>query len=376
MYKLILNTNKAILKKIARWYANRIVGKRIPLITLMHLTNQCNFRCDFCRIWKDKDKSSIALPDFKRVINSIAPYCLDLIVAGGEPFTVPDFPEYIKYAREKVHCLTVVTNGSLLNEKMAKRIAQYPPNVLTVSIDKIGQEHDRQRHHKDAYKKAVEALLLAHRYFPKTSRCISAIISPDSTQDCRELLKLAKKLNVDIFFQALNEPIDTTGKKWHTEKWIFPKQKILELIDFIFEAVKAKNLTNSADYLFSLPFYFLNDLNRGVRIEKKCSIPTFMVEVNHKTELFPCAFGSAWKNGISVRKKNIVEVMNSKLFSERAEKLRSKCRFCRNHIWACHFEPRIAFPYTNTVKYFFFDKLVLKFKLSKLKRQLSAGSKL
>lgn len=78
------------------------------------ITNQCNYDCPYCFIYKSlkKEKPNLNLENALLFFNSIEPSYIT--ISGGEPFIIKDFIEFIKNLK-KDHKITIFTNLSTAN---------------------------------------------------------------------------------------------------------------------------------------------------------------------------------------------------------------------------------------------------------------------
>jgi radical SAM protein with 4Fe4S-binding SPASM domain len=111
-------------------------GKRIPLSCLFELTPTCNLRCHFCYV---------ALDPYAGPYLSTAQVCgildtleragvLWLTLTGGEIFSRRDFPQIYRYAKSKGFLVTLFTNATMMNERLAELFRELPPLTVEVSI--------------------------------------------------------------------------------------------------------------------------------------------------------------------------------------------------------------------------------------------------
>ncbi len=137
----------------------------IPLKTLiLHLTDACNLRCDYCyhTEWSDK-------PVEKKVMDTAAAHhAVDFLIEqsgdlgeivlvffGGEPLlNFKLIPAVVDYARQKASAkgkkvnFAVTTNGTLLRDEIVEYL-QHNNIGVTVSLDGFDDIHDRYRRFPD-----------------------------------------------------------------------------------------------------------------------------------------------------------------------------------------------------------------------------------
>lgn len=116
------------------------MNKDCPKTLQIEVTNECNFNCQMCirRVWNAKPEN-LNLDLYKKIVEAIS-QCLDkLILYGlGEPLLNPNFLNMLKIARRKLpkDCeISLSTNGSLLDQKLAERILRIGIDDISFSID-------------------------------------------------------------------------------------------------------------------------------------------------------------------------------------------------------------------------------------------------
>ena len=107
----------------------------IPLCMTWEITNKCNFNCPFCYI-NTPNIPKIHLKRFKDIKSDID-YLIEkgLLVCyltGGEALSHPDFIQIYKYLKTNGVLVAVLTNLSLLNDKIIKLFKEYPPYKISV----------------------------------------------------------------------------------------------------------------------------------------------------------------------------------------------------------------------------------------------------
>lgn len=115
----------------------------------MELNGGCNYACPMCPQAEGREKEflkKLPLAVFKKVVDDAAQYGLDTVSlhGSGEPTLNNDFPEYVRYVRDKgLRCISF-TNGYRLDEKMSRRLIEARINVLRISC--IGYDRESYAH--------------------------------------------------------------------------------------------------------------------------------------------------------------------------------------------------------------------------------------
>jgi len=132
-----------------------------PLWVHFYLTRRCNLNCAYCSV-KDNTKKDISIDEVKKIVDRL--YTLGvraLAFFGGEPTLRMDFCEILKYADKKGFLTFFTTNGTLLNEKYIKEIAETGVDYIELSIDSIFSHEYTKKDY--ARSKRIMDLLIKYR---------------------------------------------------------------------------------------------------------------------------------------------------------------------------------------------------------------------
>ncbi len=125
---------------------------------ITYITFRCNFACKMCTQEGIDKKKELSAKEWDKIFADIEKNYPEsiLIILGGEPTLHKDFEKILKNAVKRNISTHIVTNGSLLE----KNIPIIRKNFcgVTVSIDGIGETHDRIRNFKGAFERAEKAL--------------------------------------------------------------------------------------------------------------------------------------------------------------------------------------------------------------------------
>lgn len=129
----------------------------------VEVTNSCNLRCVHCYL--SRDRTIIFMKNlelYRKMLEDFADNgFINLTVTGGEPFLNPDIFEFLKTGRELKYVLNLKTNGTLIDEESAQKLAELKLKTVDVSIySAIPEEHDSITGMKGSFEKSVKALKL------------------------------------------------------------------------------------------------------------------------------------------------------------------------------------------------------------------------
>ncbi|MGK7345647.1 MAG: radical SAM protein [Candidatus Nitrospinota bacterium M3_3B_026] len=136
-------------------------------IVIWNLTRTCNLSCVHCYASSKARGYSRELSTEQAVSVMDGLYAAGVrtvILSGGEPMIRGDILNLAASAKEKGFMTSISTNGTLIGEKEADRIAAAGLDYVGVSLDGIGETHDRVRGVEGSFEQAVAGLFrLAER---------------------------------------------------------------------------------------------------------------------------------------------------------------------------------------------------------------------
>lgn len=99
----------------------------MPMVAQWDINDDCNLNCKHCRVLdKNTKEKELTLEQAKSLLSQLY-YCgtTKLNLSGGEPFLRKDLFDILDYTT-KFDDIVITTNCTLINEKIAERLAQYP----------------------------------------------------------------------------------------------------------------------------------------------------------------------------------------------------------------------------------------------------------
>jgi len=130
-------------------------------IVVWNLTRRCNLRCMHCYAdsHDQQYEGELTHEEGLKLIDDLAEYgAPTLLFSGGEPLLRPDLFELATHARERGLRTVLSTNGILITEEVAARIRQTGLGYVGVSIDGVGERHDRIRGREGAFDEALAGI--------------------------------------------------------------------------------------------------------------------------------------------------------------------------------------------------------------------------
>ncbi|MBN1919147.1 MAG: radical SAM protein [Verrucomicrobia bacterium] len=127
-------------------------------VVVWTMTRRCNLNCIHCYSDSHDQLYPGELDDAaaRKLIGDLAGFgCPVLLFSGGEPLLHPRLLEYIELAKAKGLRPVVSTNGTLIDESTAKRLAESGAGYVGISLDGVEAVNDRFRGKKGAFKAAL-----------------------------------------------------------------------------------------------------------------------------------------------------------------------------------------------------------------------------
>lgn len=149
----------------------------------LHILEACNFKCRQC-FSKFGTRETLPVEDWKKIVdNCIAGADVaEFNIAGGEPMLYPGLVELVKYIRDKGVKVSLITNGSLMDEEWIKSYAGMYETIY-FSVDSINDETNRKIGRCDRNGKTipadriVELCGLIRKYAPGCRIKINTVVS-------------------------------------------------------------------------------------------------------------------------------------------------------------------------------------------------------
>lgn len=123
----------------------------------LHVLEACNFKCRQC-FSKFGTEKLLPMEGWKKIVdNCIAGADVDEFnIAGGEPILYPGLAELVKYIRSKGIKVSLITNGSLMDEEWIKNYARLY-ETIGFSVDSLDDETNKKIGRCDRNGKTIPA---------------------------------------------------------------------------------------------------------------------------------------------------------------------------------------------------------------------------
>ena len=265
-------------------------------------TAGCNLECIHCRrldvstqLAKDDLTTQESYEFIDELIEAGKPI---LVLSGGEPLFRPDIFDIAKYAVKKGLTVALATNGTLVDEAMAKKIVDAGVSRVSISLDGADAEtHDKFRKLKGSFERAIEGF--NHLKNAGMSMQVNCTIAKHNENQLHDLYNLAVNLGAVAIHIFMLVPVGC-GVEIADDQMLEPEKYEYILNEFYDLSKDAKIQTKAT----CSPHYFRIMRQRakeeGVTITPKthgmaamtkgCLAGTGVCFVSHKGEVFPCGY--------------------------------------------------------------------------------------
>jgi len=163
-----------------------------------HITHACNLRCVHC--YQDDYESHTPEEKLFRLLDQYTDFVKDknlrpqINLTGGEPLSHPAFFALAGEIRRRGYRLGVLTNGTLIDDACAERLAALKPVFVQISIDGTREIHDAIRGEGN-FDRAMRGIDLLKKHGVKV---LVSFTAQKSNYRCfEELAKICVKHKVD-----------------------------------------------------------------------------------------------------------------------------------------------------------------------------------
>jgi len=205
-----------LLSKLPLYWTFRRWGRPslLPFSLVVSISYRCNSRCITCGVWK-KQSDELSLDEWKQVFAHLGRTPAYLTFTGGEPFLRRDFPALVgaAYRRTRPLLITIPTNGLLTEQVLACteaicRAAPHSQIGINLSLDAVGEEHDRIRGVPGTWERAMrtwQGLKALQPRFPNLVLSIHTVISRENVAHFQEIYEGLQDLQPDSYITEVAE---------------------------------------------------------------------------------------------------------------------------------------------------------------------------
>lgn len=173
---------------------------------VLFVTDRCNCQCPMCfnaeSVFAQHRAPDLSLDNIKAIAKSLLPLP-QLLLSGGEPFLRTDIPDIVRLFHQHSGTIqvSIPTNATLPDriENACLQMLQECPQTLfniNLSLDNIGEAHDRQRRFPGCYEKfclTYDKLIALREGHHNLTVNIITVISEQNVQEAPEIINAIRK---------------------------------------------------------------------------------------------------------------------------------------------------------------------------------------
>jgi radical SAM protein with 4Fe4S-binding SPASM domain len=162
---------------------SRALAERIPLWGYVEIIATCNFRCQHCYIAPCAEREDVMSLERANIVfdKLAAAGTLALLLTGGEVFSHRQFREIYLSGKRHGFTMHVNTNGYLIGERWADFLAEWPPEIVSISLYGLSDErYERVTGIPNAFRRVERAVdLLLDRGVRVELKCPAMTLTAD-----------------------------------------------------------------------------------------------------------------------------------------------------------------------------------------------------
>ena len=297
-----------------------------------HLSENCNLKCLHCYqenhkpIQLEFDKLVIIYKQFKDLLNK-KKMKGHINITGGEPLCNPYLFKLLDLIKENSDLITfsILTNGTLINEKISKRIKSYNPLYVQVSLEGGKKTNDYIRG-KGTYKKVAEGIVNLRKENIFTS--ISFTATSLNYKEFPKVVRYASKYGVNNVWSDRFIPLGDSDKSLALN--YEQTREYLEIMNKERNKLKkVKNSNTTISMYRALQFQMTNDFAYG------CTAGDTLLTVMENGDLVPCRRMPITIGNLFDRNMYDLYINSDVLKDLREKKIPDECINCE-HSEVCH----------------------------------------
>lgn len=233
------------------------------------LSYRCNARCVHCDIWKNRGKEdSPTLDQWKALLSDLRNWLgpVHVFISGGEALLKPYAIDVASHGSSLGLFVEFLTHGYWDDQSKIEQLAMSRPWRVTISLDGIGEVHNRIRGREKFFEKtsaSIETLKRVRKEMDLDFEIrLKTVIMQQNLDNVSEIAQYANQDRMHVFYQPIEQNYNTSeDATWfeHSNTWPRETQKAVAAVNQLVE-LKRQGLpiANSYAQLEAMIPYFRN----------------------------------------------------------------------------------------------------------------------
>lgn len=299
----------------------------------IEITTDCNLKCRTCYNPYLKH-SSLSLKQFEEIIQkgkNLANFLnldgLWITISGGEPFLHPDIIAMLRIAKAMdVIGIAIITNGTLLSEKIIDKIHVLKINEIMVSIDGSDCNTHDQIRGIGSFEKMLKGVSYLHNRSPNTFTGSTLTLTPKNYNQIEDYIRLS--FDLGFCYAWINPPLQT-GRLIDNNLAITREQS--EYASTIVRNIDNAILKYGFNIYYNLPYYALSDpVSPFADFQTACPFARNNLTVCSNGNILPCLYSRDYILG-NIFEHDLLSIYNIPELLEyrKGNNLAPECRSCQ-----------------------------------------------
>ena len=299
----------------------------LPRNIMFEVTHRCNLRCKMCGYYGEAGvapncRDEMSIVEIEKILDNICDFSPFVTITGGEPFIRKDMIDILELFNERNLKFGILTNGTLVNHDIARKLADLNPAFINISMDGPKEIHEIIRGH-NTFDKTIGCIrsLKDNGYQNITINCV---ISKMNFEHMHKMVGVANDLDVKLQYQHLqftDKKRDDMHKKMIKKYFNFDHEDrtsgiCTKLFDFDINKLieQIRNIKIADDRIKFMPDLTLDDVGKyyldldNYIHSEYCMYPWREARINPYGEMVYCImeptagnlldlpFGDIWNN--------------------------------------------------------------------------------
>jgi mycofactocin radical SAM maturase len=251
-----------------------------PVNVTWEITGRCNLNCRHCLSagTAQAHAGDLSLEQCRRFIDHLNRIkVFQVNIGGGEPLLREDLLEILDYCHLKGIVTCISTNGVMLDNELAKKLARMPLTYVQISIDGATPETNDRIRGEGSYARALQGVECLTRQGLR-NLSINTVVLRVNFREIHELYRLARFYGAKTRLSRFR-PAGRAREAW--QEYHLTKQQILELSAY---------LSEYKDVLTGDSFFSITAEDRKNLGLNMCGAAKMTCCVAPDGSVYPCAF--------------------------------------------------------------------------------------
>ena len=214
---------------IKKYAFQKAAINHIPVSGTFELTPRCNLSCEMCYIRMSPAEEAMLGTELTAEQwlslgkQAVAAGMIYLLLTGGEPLLRPDFTDIYTGMAEMGVILSLNTNGTCVDEKIVRCLAEHPPEKVNVTLYGASSDtYQRVCGSASGYEAALRGIaLLKEAGIPV---CINTTFTRHNATDMEKIVSYAKEKRIPIRMTSYLFPPLRCGREAASDCFLLPEE--------------------------------------------------------------------------------------------------------------------------------------------------------